>query len=96
MPVYFVFSRCLCNISVYFVFPGVFSLYQCTLYFPGVCALFHCIFLLLCIIPVHFFLRTVGVLFLPVVSGTWREKVCPGFISETVKCRKLILGRDIG
>ena len=25
-----------------------------------------------------------------------REKVCPGCISETVRCRKLILGRDIG
>ena len=29
------------------------------------------------------------------VSGR-REKVCPGCISETVRCRKLILGRDIG
>ena len=28
--------------------------------------------------------------------GGRREKVCPGCISETVKCRKLILGRDIG
>ena len=25
-----------------------------------------------------------------------KEKVCPGSISETVRCRKLILGRDIG
>ena len=25
-----------------------------------------------------------------------REKVCPGCISETVRCKKLILGRDIG
>ena len=25
-----------------------------------------------------------------------REKVCPGCISEAVRCRKLILGRDIG
>ena len=25
-----------------------------------------------------------------------REKVCPGCITETVRCRKLILGRDIG
>ena len=45
--------------------------------------------------------------FLPMVSG-WaggrlggqvgggREKVCPACISETVRCRKLILGRDIG
>ena len=24
-----------------------------------------------------------------------REKVCPGCISETIRCRKLILGRDI-
>ena len=28
--------------------------------------------------------------------GGWREKVCPGCISETVRCRKLILGRNIG
>ena len=28
--------------------------------------------------------------------GGQREKVCPGCISETVRCRKLILGRDIG
>ena len=28
--------------------------------------------------------------------GRQREKVCPGCISETVRCRKLILGRDIG
>ena len=28
--------------------------------------------------------------------GDRREKVCPGCISETVRCRKLILGRDIG
>ena len=27
--------------------------------------------------------------------GRW-EKVCPGCISETVSCRKLIRGRDIG
>ena len=44
-------------------------------------------------------LRAVGVLFSPMVSG-WaggrRDKVCPGCISETVRCRKLILGRDIG
>ena len=43
-------------------------------------------------------LRAVGVLFSPMVSGWaggWREKVCPGCISETVRCRKLILGRDI-
>ena len=41
----------------------------------------------------------VGVLFSPMVSG-WsggrvdgrREIVCPGCISETVRCRKLILG----
>ena len=55
--------------------------------------------------PQH--LRAVGVLFSPVVSGWagcqssgWaggqREKVCPGCISETVRCRKMILGRDIG
>ena len=44
-------------------------------------------------------LRAVGVLFSPMVSGWaggWREKVCLGCISETVSCRKLILGRDIG
>ena len=28
--------------------------------------------------------------------GEWLEKDCPGCISETVKCRKLILDRDIG
>ena len=45
----------------------------------------------------------VGVLFSPMVSGWvdglagWRrEKVCAGYILETVRCRKLILGRDIG
>ena len=35
-----------------------------------------------------------------VQMGWWAggrcEKVCPGCISETVRCRKLILGRDIG
>ena len=44
-------------------------------------------------------LRAVGVLFSPMVSG-WaggrREIVCLGCISETVMCRKFILGRDIG
>ena len=45
-------------------------------------------------------LRAVGVLFLPMVSG-WAGgwvggKVSLGCISETVRCRKLILGRDIG
>ena len=29
-------------------------------------------------------------------AGRRREKVCPGCISKTVRCRKLILGRDIG
>ena len=28
--------------------------------------------------------------------GGQREKVCSGCISETVRCRKLILGRHIG
>ena len=28
--------------------------------------------------------------------GGRREKVCPGCISEIIRCRKLILGRDIG
>ena len=47
----------------------------------------------------------VGVLFSRMVSG-WSggrpgglaggEIVCPGCISETVRCRKLILCRDIG
>ena len=49
-------------------------------------------------------LRAVGVLFSPMVSdgragrraGGRREKVCPGCISETVRCRKFILGSDIG
>ena len=44
-------------------------------------------------------LRAVRVLFSPMVSG-WavrrREIVCSGCISETVRCRKFILGRDIG
>ena len=31
---------------------------------------------------------------LAVVTLTFN--ICPGYISETVKCRKLILGRDIG
>ena len=26
-------------------------------------------------------------------SGGWWEKVCPGCISETIRCRKLILGK---
>ena len=28
--------------------------------------------------------------------GVRLEKVCPGCVSETITCRKLILGRDIG
>ena len=28
--------------------------------------------------------------------GGRQEKVCLGCISETVRCRKLILGRDVG
>ena len=44
-------------------------------------------------------LRAVGVLFSPMVTG-WaggrREEVCPACIWETVRCRKLMLGRDIG
>ena len=50
-------------------------------------------------ISVNSFLRAVGILFSPMVSGLaggQRKKVCPGCISETVRCRKLILGRDIG
>ena len=48
-------------------------------------------------------LRAVGVLFSAMVSrwaggpvGGHQEKVCPGCISETISCRRLILGRDIG
>ena len=44
-------------------------------------------------------LRAVRVLFSPILSewvgGRW-EKVCLGCVSETVRCRKLITGRDIG
>ena len=52
----------------------------------------------------NYCLRAVGVLFSPMVSG-WvggravggrQEKNCPACISETVRCRNLILGRDIG
>ena len=28
--------------------------------------------------------------------GGRQKKVCPGYISETVRCRKLILGKDTG
>ena len=44
-------------------------------------------------------LMAVGALFSPMVSrwaGGRLEKVCPCSISETVRCRKLIRGRDIG
>ena len=30
------------------------------------------------------------------LAGGLREKICPGCTSETITCRKLILGRDIG
>ena len=43
-------------------------------------------------------IRAVVVLFSPMVSG-WaggREEVCLGYISETIRCRKLIRGSDIG
>ena len=44
-------------------------------------------------------LKDVGVLFSPMVSG-WlggrREKVCLGCISEALRCKKLILDRDVG
>ena len=44
-------------------------------------------------------IRAVRVLFSPMASG-WvgvgAEEVCPGCISETIRCRQLILGRDIG
>ena len=30
------------------------------------------------------------------VAGGWWENVCPGYISESVRCRKFILGKDIG
>ena len=29
-------------------------------------------------------------------AGGWQEKVCAGCISETVRCRTLLPGRDIG
>ena len=47
-------------------------------------------------------LMALGVLFLPMSgwagggSGGQLEEVCPACISETVRCRKLIFGRDIG
>ena len=47
--------------------------------------------------PQH--LRAVWVLFSPMVpgwAGVRQEIVCPGCISETVRCRKFILGSDIG
>ena len=40
-------------------------------------------------------LRAVRVLFSPMVSG-WASGRAAGCISETIMCRKLILGRDIG
>ena len=46
-----------------------------------------------------FFTPLVGVLFSPMMSGRaggWWEDVYQGCISETVRCRKLILGRDTG
>ena len=36
-----------------------------------------------------------GIFFHPWCLGGWREKVYLGSISQTVRCRKLILGRDI-
>ena len=47
-------------------------------------------------------LRAVRVLISPLVcpdgwAGWWvAGKVCPAFISETIRCRKFILGREIG
>ena len=44
-------------------------------------------------------LRSVGVLFSPICPEGWadgRKKNCPDCISETVRCRKLNFGRDIG
>ena len=54
-------------------------------------------------LPRHFyptaFKGCAGILFSSMttefVAGWW-QKVCPGSISETVRYRKLILGRDIG
>ena len=52
-------------------------------------------------------LRVVQLLFSPIVSG-WADiqsvgggwagsgKIFPGYISEAARCRRLILGRDIG
>ena len=59
------------------------------------CKVKHDIFYKICIfLP----LRAQGIVFTMVSgwAGGWQEKVCPGCISETVRCRKLILGRDIG
>ena len=60
-----------------------------------------CIWIQICIFDIVFTLqplRAVGILFSPTVSG-WAggllEKVYLACISETVRCRKLILGRNI-
>ena len=37
-------------------------------------------------------------IFYPTAHGVWmggREKVCPDCISQSVRCRELVLGRDI-
>ena len=79
--------------------------YNFSLLINTVILLLNCLVLIL-YLYIHFYptaLRAVRVLFSPMVSGwaggrlggRW-EKVCLGCISETVRCRKFILGRDIG
>ena len=45
-------------------------------------------------------LRAVGYCFHPWCpdgrAGAWQEKVCPAYISKSVRCRKLILGYWLG
>ena len=42
-----------------------------------------------------FVVTAVSLLFSPMVSRLAAGKVCSAYISETVRCRKVILGRDI-
>ena len=49
----------------------------------------------------NFYPKPVGFWGIFFTHGVWMdrragEKVCLGSISETIRCRKLILGRDIG
>ena len=79
--------------------------YNFSLLINAVILLLNCLVLIL-YLYIHFCptaLKGCWVLFSPMVSrwaggrldGRW-EKVCLGCISETVRCRKFILGRDIG